>query len=157
MARVIIDESLKNKSKALALEAFDTPAFEPRFIPYLDDDPRGFVISLNLCRRHLTQEQKRDLIEAQLRETPEHSDNRIAKGLCVTDKTVTAMREKLESTLPIRLRHTPATCWVRPVAGIKLGIGRRLYITGDAEQREESVRAGRRPLESAWAQNVHSL
>ena len=33
MARVIIDESLKNNNKALALEAFDTPAFEPRFIP----------------------------------------------------------------------------------------------------------------------------
>jgi hypothetical protein len=48
-------------------------------------------------------------------------------------------RYLVAATLPIRLRRTPATCWVRPVAGIKLGIGRRLYITGDAEQRAESV------------------
>src|SRR5208282_904675 len=52
------------------------------------------------------------------------------------------------ASLPIRLRHTPATCWVRPVAGIKLGIGRRLYITGDAEQRAESVERVEAPVEA---------
>jgi hypothetical protein len=51
-------------------------------------------------------------------------------------------------SLPIRLRHTPATCWVRPVAGIKLGVGRRLYITGDAEQRAESVERVEAPVEA---------
>jgi hypothetical protein len=54
----------------------------------------------------------------------------------------------LATSLPIRLRHTPATCWVRPVAGIKLGIGRRLYITGDAEQRAESVERVEAPVEA---------
>ena len=54
----------------------------------------------------------------------------------------------VDPTLPIRLRHTPATCWVRPVAGIKLGIGRRLYITGDAEQRAESVERVEAPVEA---------
>jgi hypothetical protein len=53
-----------------------------------------------------------------------------------------------QQTLPIRLRHTPATCWVRPVAGIKLGVGRRLYITGDAEQRAESVERVEAPVEA---------
>ena len=50
--------------------------------------------------------------------------------------------------LPIRLTHTSATCWVLPVAGIKLGIGRRLYITGDAEQRAESVERVEAPVEA---------
>jgi hypothetical protein len=54
----------------------------------------------------------------------------------------------LLATLPIRLRHTPATCWVRPVAGIKLGIGRCLYITGDAEQRAESVERVQAPVKA---------
>src|SRR5271154_1385018 len=59
----------------------------------------------------------------------------------------------VERNLPIRLRHTPATFWVRPVAGIKLGIGRRLYITGDAEQRAESVER----VEARLKRNVNSL
>jgi len=36
-------------------------------------------------------------------------------------------------TMPIRLTHTPTTCRVRPVAGIKSGICRRHCITSDAE------------------------
>ncbi len=42
-------------------------------------------------------------------------------------------------TLPIRLMQTPATCRVRPRAGIKFGIGRRLSPARDAEQRAEGV------------------
>ena len=43
-------------------------------------------------------------------------------------------------TLPIRLTHTPTIRRVLPVAGIKLGIGRRLYLAGDAEQRAEGIK-----------------
>ena len=41
--------------------------------------------------------------------------------------------------LPIRLMQTPATCGVRPRAGIEVGIGRRLDPARDAEQRAEGV------------------
>jgi hypothetical protein len=74
---------------------------QSHFVNYTGDDPRGFVISMNVHRRHLDQQQKRDLIEKLLRETPEHSDNRIADAVGVSDKTVTAVREKLESTSEI--------------------------------------------------------
>src|SRR5208337_5410986 len=40
---------------------------------------------------------------------------------------------------PIRLTHSPSRCSVIPVAGIKLGIGRRLCVASDAEQRTEGV------------------
>jgi site-specific DNA-methyltransferase (adenine-specific) len=53
---------------------------------------------LNLARRHLSQEQKRGLIQQQLQATPEKSDRQIAKDLGVSHHTVSTQRESLEST-----------------------------------------------------------
>ncbi len=50
-----------------------------------------------------------------------------------------ATAEIEDDCLPIRLMQTPATCRVRPRAGIKFGIGRRLSPARDAEQRAEGV------------------
>src|SRR5271166_5096629 len=47
--------------------------------------------------------------------------------------------EAIEQITPIRLTHSPSRCSVIPVAGIKLGIGRRLCVASDAEQRTEGV------------------
>ena len=55
--------------------------------------PRG----LNLAWRHLSQEQRRSLIRAQLAETPERSDRQIAAGLGVHHTTVSTQRQELES------------------------------------------------------------
>jgi hypothetical protein len=44
-----------------------------------------------------------------------------------------------EWTVLIRLTQTPARCRVRPRAGIKVGVGRRLNPARDAEQRAEGV------------------
>jgi DNA modification methylase/ParB-like chromosome segregation protein Spo0J len=52
---------------------------------------------LNCARRHLNQEQKRELIKDQLAETPEKSDRQIAVGLGVNHETVGAARKELES------------------------------------------------------------
>ncbi len=51
-------------------------------------------------------------------------------------------------SLPIRLMQTPATCRVRPRAGIKVGIGRRLNSARDAEQRAEGVERVEPPVEA---------
>ena len=48
---------------------------------------------------------------------------------------------------PILLTHTPARCRVISVAGIKLGIGRRLCVASDAEQRTEGVERVEAPVE----------
>ena len=50
---------------------------------------------LNLARRHLSQEQKRELIREQLKETPEKSDRQIAKVLGVSNKTVSEIRNEM--------------------------------------------------------------
>jgi hypothetical protein len=56
-------------------------------------DPYAIVISLNIHRRHLTGEQKRDLIAKLLKVQPEKSDRAIAKSVGSDHKTVAAVRK----------------------------------------------------------------
>lgn len=53
---------------------------------------------LNMARRHLTQEQKRELVREQLKETPEKSDRQIAKDLGVSPTTAGTVRKQMEQT-----------------------------------------------------------
>jgi hypothetical protein len=55
-------------------------------------DPYALVIGLNIHRRHLTREQKRDLIANLLKAQPEKSDRQIAATAKVDHKTVAAVR-----------------------------------------------------------------
>ncbi len=63
-----------------------------------DDRVRAYVISKNIHRRHLTPEQKRDLIAKVIAAKPEASDRRIAKQVKADHKTVGAIRRAKEST-----------------------------------------------------------
>jgi hypothetical protein len=60
------------------------------------DDPYGVAISLNICRRHLTGEQKRDLIAKLLKAAPEKSNRQIAQTVKADDKTVGIVRRDME-------------------------------------------------------------
>ena len=42
--------------------------------------------------------------------------------------------------MPIGLTHTPTTCCVLPVAGVKFGIGRRLGPARNPQQRSEGIK-----------------
>jgi DNA modification methylase len=67
--------------------------------PNLDEDEkRTLARALNLARRQLTQEQKRELIADQLEETPEQSNRWIAKQLGVHHATVGSIRFELQAT-----------------------------------------------------------
>ena len=92
--RKIIDG---NYRKAIADElGYDCPEIVQ---PNLDEDEkRTLARALNLARRQLTQEQKRDLISDQLEESPGKSNRWIAKQLGVAHATVGTVRRGLEST-----------------------------------------------------------
>jgi ParB-like chromosome segregation protein Spo0J len=62
------------------------------------EDALAFVISANIHRRHLTAEQKRDLIAKLLKNSPEKSDRQIAKEIGASHTHVSNIRDKLEET-----------------------------------------------------------
>ncbi len=64
-------------------------------------DPYATVLSFNLHRRHLTAEQRRDLITKVLKATPEKSNRQIAEQVKADGKTVGKVRRELEATAEI--------------------------------------------------------
>jgi hypothetical protein len=83
-----------------------------------DGDPYAIALSLNVHRRHLTTEQKRELIDKLLTAKPELSDRQIGKIAKADGKTVAARRTKKESRAEIphvetrtdtKCRQQPAT------------------------------------------------
>ncbi len=69
----------------------------PRFVRkgLSEDEKRAHARSLNLSRRHLSTTQKREVIEAQLKDNPELSSRAIAAKLGVHHTTVETARKKL--------------------------------------------------------------
>ena len=65
----------RNRYLACAIAGID-----PEAVDYTGDDPVGYVISANIHRRHLTAEDKRDLIEKLLKAKPEQSDRQIREA-----------------------------------------------------------------------------
>jgi hypothetical protein len=63
-----------------------------------DIDPLAFVISANIHRRHLTAEQKRDLLATLIKIDPSKSNRQIADEAKVSHHTVGDVREGLEAT-----------------------------------------------------------
>ncbi len=61
-----------------------------------EQEKRVHIRKLNIARRHLSCIQKRELIEEQLKESPEISDRQIAEDFKVSNKTVSETRKKLE-------------------------------------------------------------
>jgi ParB-like nuclease domain len=61
-----------------------------------EDEKLDLAWRLNMQRRHLSSEQKREAIRRKLKESPEWADNRIAHLLGVDSKTVRSVRTSLE-------------------------------------------------------------
>jgi hypothetical protein len=77
------------------------------------DDPFAYVVSLNVKRRQLTNEQKRETLEKLLKADPEKSNRQIAVAAGVDHKTVGAVRLEAEGRgeIPTRrkaIRHQGA-------------------------------------------------
>jgi len=86
-----------------------------------DGDPYEIALSLNVHRRHLNAEQRRELIAKVLKAKPEASNRLIAKQVKADDKTVASVRSVLESTAEIpQLKKTKGKDGkARPVKGKK--------------------------------------
>jgi DNA-binding Lrp family transcriptional regulator len=59
-------------------------------------DPYALALSYNVHRRHITSEQRRDLIAKVIKATPEKSNRQIAEQVKVSHPTVAKVRERLE-------------------------------------------------------------
>jgi hypothetical protein len=87
------DKILDGRNRARACEA---AGVEPRFTPFRGEDPTSFVIDMNVRRRHLTQEQKRECIDKLLQANPERSDRQIAEVIKADHKTIATVRKEKE-------------------------------------------------------------
>lgn len=91
----------RNRLAAMALvgildaEALQKAANNGKII-WGEDTPEAFVVSANIRRRHLTGEQKRELIRKLVKAQPEKSDRQIAATAKVDHKTVAAVRTEVE-------------------------------------------------------------
>jgi len=100
---------LDGRGRRAALERLGIT--DPRKAPYASSDrvhpvrylyassekginPETFVLSMNVYRRHLTSEQKREAIAAFIKADPRASDHAIAKTLHVADRTVSRVRKE---------------------------------------------------------------
>lgn len=81
-----------------------------------DEQKRTLALSLNLDRRHLTREQKREVLTKSLTADPGLSDREHAKRVGVDHKTVGSRRAQLESTgeIPQSKTRTSADGRQRP-------------------------------------------
>ncbi len=92
--RVVID----GRNRLDAMELVGIKLTDDHYRILLDElDPYEYVLSANVRRRHLTAGQKRTLIAAVLKARPERSNNATANLVGVSDKTVGAVRDDLES------------------------------------------------------------
>jgi hypothetical protein len=82
----------------LLIEASTTCGRRPHSSVLVSDDPFAFVLSVNLHRRHLTVEQKRDLIAKVLKAQPSKSNRQVAKTVGVSHPYVAAVRAELEKS-----------------------------------------------------------
>jgi len=78
-------------------------------------DPLDLAVELNLNRRHLTIEQKREVIKDVLKRHPERSDREVARQTEVAHTTVARIRDDLEAEGEIP-RHRPANA---PILGTR--------------------------------------
>jgi hypothetical protein len=102
-------------------------------------DPYEFVLSANVHRRHLSAEQKRELIAKVLKAKPEASNRQIAKQVKADDKTVATVRRELEATaeIPQLEKTTGADGKARPTKRKRRDVDDFL-----AEKRARKAKAG---------------
>ena len=100
-ARIVLKDGMildgRNRYRA-CLAAGIEPMFACEAYSNQVTDPVAYVISANIKRRHLTTEQKRELIAKLIKASPEKSNRQIASTAQVDHKTVAAVRVEKQTT-----------------------------------------------------------
>jgi hypothetical protein len=86
----------RNRYRAAKLAKINLAPNSFRELP-VGTDPKAYVISANLHRRHLTAEQKRDLLAELIKIDPSKSNRQIAEDAKVSHHTVGEVRDGLEA------------------------------------------------------------
>jgi hypothetical protein len=86
-----LDPAIKLWNDAWPIEVTEVRGDKP------GGDPFALVVSANIHRRHLTHDQKTELVAKLLKAKPEKSNRQIAKAAKVDDKTVASIRDELEA------------------------------------------------------------
>lgn len=125
---------------------------------YTDGDPYAIALSLNVHRRHLTQEQKRGLIAKVLKAKPEQSDREIGRQIKVDHKTVATVRSEAEGRgeIPHVEKRTDAKGRNQPSKKKK---SKPATVTKTAEESAERRKAkyAKTPEENAAVVSAHNL
>ena len=72
-----------------------------------EDEKFDYIVNVNMARRHLTIEQKRQLTQEILRRFPERSNRTVAEAVGLDHKTVGVQREALEASGEIPQTERP--------------------------------------------------
>lgn len=99
-------------------------------------DPLAFVLSVNLHRRHLIVEQKRDLIAEVLKAHPSKSNRQVAKLAGVSHPYVAAVRAELEKSGDVETVTTSIDTKGRKQPARKPATEKRRDIEADIRERE---------------------
>jgi len=111
VVRVVVDQHGRlldghHRRKIAAELGIDCPV-EVRKIAD-DDEAADLAVSLNCVRRHLTREQVRDVIRAELARRPEDSDRAVARRVGCSPSTVGAVRRGEVSNLDTPMSRSEA-------------------------------------------------
>jgi hypothetical protein len=87
----------RNRLDAMELAGIKTSGDDVNIFRACKTDPYEFVISANIHRRHLTTEQKRELIAKLLKAKPEQSDRQIANQIKASPTWVGKIRKEAEA------------------------------------------------------------
>jgi hypothetical protein len=99
-----------------------------------DDEARSVARMYNLARRHLTREQKRDLIAEEIKAGPDRSDREIGRLMRCDHKTVGSVRRELSGEFPHPGALTALTALQRKLADAHFAIMRSRTLVMIAER-----------------------
>lgn len=111
-----------------------------------EEAARDVALALNLARRHLTREQRRELIAAEVKRRPDDSDRAIARRLCCDHKTVGSVRRELSGEIP----HPGLTPAQRQMADMLFQVMRSRTLEARARVRAYEAENDTRPAGSMW-------